>query len=82
MEVQGLLPKETNTPNLSLSHFLSPWTEGFGFFFFFFFFGWVVWFWFFEIGCGGLYMLGPGSGTIWRCGLVGVGVLLWVWHTS
>ncbi|KRY63421.1 hypothetical protein T4D_11520 [Trichinella pseudospiralis] len=22
-------------------------------------------------------MLGPGSGTIWRCGLVGVGVSLW-----
>jgi hypothetical protein len=26
----------------------------------------------------GLYMLGPGSGTIRRCGL-GVGVSLWVW---
>jgi hypothetical protein len=24
-------------------------------------------------------MLGPGSGTVGRCGLVGVGVLLWVW---
>jgi hypothetical protein len=24
-------------------------------------------------------MLGPGSGTIWRCGLVGVGVSLWAW---
>jgi hypothetical protein len=32
--------------------------------------------------CDGLYMLGPGSGTIWRCGLVGVGVALleWVCH--
>jgi hypothetical protein len=29
--------------------------------------------------CDGLYMLGPGSGTIRRCGLVGVGVSLWVW---
>jgi hypothetical protein len=27
----------------------------------------------------GLYMLGPGSGTIWRCGLVGVGVSLLAW---
>jgi hypothetical protein len=26
--------------------------------------------------CGGLYMLGPGSGTIRRCGLVEVGVAL------
>ena len=26
-----------------------------------------------------LYMLGPGSGTIRRCGPVGVGVALWVW---
>ena len=26
--------------------------------------------------CGGLNMLGPGSGTIKRCGLVGVGVTL------
>ena len=26
--------------------------------------------------CGGLNMLGPGSGTIRRCGLVGVGVAL------
>jgi hypothetical protein len=24
--------------------------------------------------CGGLYILGPGSGTIWRYGLVGIGV--------
>jgi hypothetical protein len=29
--------------------------------------------------CGGLYMLGPGSGTIRRCGLVGLGISLWVW---
>jgi hypothetical protein len=29
--------------------------------------------------CDGLYMLGPVSGTIRRCGLVGVGVSLWVW---
>ena len=27
----------------------------------------------------GLYMLGPGSGTISRYGSVGVGVSLWVW---
>jgi hypothetical protein len=32
--------------------------------------------------CDGLYILGPGSGTIWRCGLVGIGVtwLEWVCH--
>ena len=24
--------------------------------------------------CDGLYILGPGSGTIWKCGLVGIGV--------
>ena len=29
--------------------------------------------------CDGLYILGPGSSTIWRCGLVEVGVSLWVW---
>ena len=29
--------------------------------------------------CDGLYMLGPGNGTIRRCDLVGVGVSLWVW---
>jgi hypothetical protein len=29
--------------------------------------------------CDGLYILGLGSGTIWRCGLVGIGVSLWVW---
>ena len=29
--------------------------------------------------CYSLNMLGPGSGTIRRCGLVGVGVSLWVW---
>ena len=27
----------------------------------------------------GLYMIGPGNGTIRRCDLVGVGVSLWVW---
>jgi len=27
--------------------------------------------------CCGLNMLGPGSGTLRRCGLVGVGVALW-----
>jgi hypothetical protein len=29
--------------------------------------------------CDGLYMLSPGSGTIRRCILVGVGVSLWCW---
>ena len=29
--------------------------------------------------CYSLYMSGPGSGTIWRCGLVGVGVSLCSW---
>jgi hypothetical protein len=29
--------------------------------------------------CGDLYMLGPGSGTIRRCGPVRVGVSLWEW---
>ena len=29
--------------------------------------------------CGGLYMLGPGSSTIRKCGLVGVGVSLLMW---
>jgi hypothetical protein len=29
--------------------------------------------------CDSLYILGPGSGTIWRCGLVGIGVSLWAW---
>jgi hypothetical protein len=28
--------------------------------------------------CDGLYMLGPGSGTVRGCGHVGVGVSLWV----
>ena len=28
--------------------------------------------------CDGLYMLGPGSGTIRGCGPVGVGVSLWL----
>jgi hypothetical protein len=31
--------------------------------------------------CDGLYMLGPGSGTIRSCDLVRVGVSLWVWTT-
>jgi hypothetical protein len=32
--------------------------------------------------CDGLYILGPGSGTIWRYGFVGIGVtwLEWVCH--
>jgi hypothetical protein len=29
--------------------------------------------------CDGVYVLGPGSGTIRRCGPIGVGVSLWVW---
>jgi hypothetical protein len=29
--------------------------------------------------CDNLHMLGPGSGTIGRCGPVGGGVSLWVW---
>ena len=29
--------------------------------------------------CDGLYTLGPGGGTVGRCGLVGEGVSLWVW---
>ena len=32
-----------------------------------------------DRACDGLYILGPGSGTIRRCGLVGVGVSLWMW---
>ena len=32
-----------------------------------------------QTRCGGLNMLGPGNGTIRRCGLVGVGVSLWGW---
>jgi hypothetical protein len=31
------------------------------------------------VKCDGLYMLGPGSGRIRRCGFVGVGVSLWAW---
>jgi hypothetical protein len=31
------------------------------------------------VKCDGLYMLGPGSGTIKRCGPVVVSVSLWVW---
>ena len=30
------------------------------------------------ISCGGLSMSSPGSGTIWKCDLVGVDVSLWV----
>jgi hypothetical protein len=29
--------------------------------------------------CDGSYMLGPESGTMRRCGPVGVGVTVWVW---
>jgi hypothetical protein len=29
--------------------------------------------------CDGLYVLDSGSGTIWRCDPVGVGVTLLVW---
>ena len=29
--------------------------------------------------CGGLNMLGPGNGTVRRCGLVGGSVSLWGW---
>jgi hypothetical protein len=34
------------------------------------------------VECDGLYIRGPGSGTIWRYGLVGMGVtwLEWVCH--
>jgi hypothetical protein len=32
-----------------------------------------------EAICGGLNMLGPGSGTIRRCGLDGGSVSLWAW---
>ena len=28
------------------------------------------------VECDGLYILGPGSDAIWRCGLVGIGVAL------
>ena len=31
------------------------------------------------VECDGLYMIGPGSDLIRRCGLVGVGVSMWVW---
>ena len=31
-----------------------------------------------EAGCHGVYVLGAGSGTMRRCGPVGVGVALWV----
>lgn len=29
--------------------------------------------------CGGLYMISPGNGTIWRSGPIGVGLSLWEW---
>jgi hypothetical protein len=29
-----------------------------------------------NIDCSGLNMLGPGSGTMRRCGLIGVGIVL------
>jgi len=32
-----------------------------------------------KAACGGLNMLGPGSGTLRRCGLVGRNVSLWGW---
>jgi hypothetical protein len=32
-----------------------------------------------EAPCEGLYKLGPRSGTIRRCDLVGIVVSLWVW---
>jgi hypothetical protein len=32
--------------------------------------------------CDGLCMLEPGSGSIRRCGPVGVGVSLWVWSSE
>jgi hypothetical protein len=35
--------------------------------------------WFHLYRCDGLYMLGPESGAIRRCGLVGVGVSQWAW---
>jgi hypothetical protein len=31
------------------------------------------------VECDALYMFDPGSGTIWRCDPVGVGVLLCLW---
>ena len=36
-------------------------------------------YWGLGVECYGLNMLRPGSGTIKRCGPVGVGVSLWVW---
>jgi hypothetical protein len=32
-----------------------------------------------DRGYDDLYMVGPGNGTIRRCGPVGVGVSLWAW---
>jgi hypothetical protein len=31
------------------------------------------------VECYGLYILGPGSGTIWMCDPVGIGMSLWAW---
>ena len=31
------------------------------------------------VECVGLYMLGPRSDTSWGCGLLGIGVLLFMW---
>jgi hypothetical protein len=38
----------------------------------------------YQYPCDVLYILGPGNGTIWRCGLVGIGVtwLEWVCHSG
>jgi len=30
-----------------------------------------------DTGCGGFNMLGPGSSTVWKCGLVRRSVSLW-----
>jgi hypothetical protein len=35
-----------------------------------------------EVDYDGLYMLGPGIGTISGCGPVEVGVSLWAWASS
>jgi len=34
---------------------------------------------FFLRPCHGLNMLGSGSSTMWRCGLIGIDMSLWVW---
>jgi hypothetical protein len=84
--VGGALIYELNRISLGIFSFLF-----FSFFFSFLFFSFLstssVWFysrslgyisslWFLVIQCGGLNMLGPGSGTVWRCGLVGGSVSL------